>query len=124
MYNLLGLYAATILSLSYAYLSLTELSPLQGLGRVSLIAISFNTGLISSMSIYRLFFHRLHHFPGPFGAKLTRFYDASLAAKNVQYNVEIRKLHEQYGDFVRTGKSAGLRNLDPLHKSRFLTVVP
>ncbi|KAF7588967.1 hypothetical protein BBP40_004969 [Aspergillus hancockii] len=113
MYNLLVLYVATVLSLSYAYLSITELSPLQALGRVGLIACSFNTGLLSSISIYRLFFHRLHHFPGPFGAKLTRFYDATLAAKNVQYNVELRKLHEQYGDFVRTGP----REISILRKS-------
>ncbi|KAE8160424.1 cytochrome P450 [Aspergillus tamarii] len=72
------------------------------LSRVTLLATSFNTSLISSISIYRLFFHRLHPFPGPFACKLTRFYSAFLAAKRIQYNVELKKLHEQYGDFVRT----------------------
>ncbi|KAE8316235.1 cytochrome P450 [Aspergillus transmontanensis] len=72
------------------------------LGRVALLTTLFNTSLISSISIYRLFFHRLHPFPGPFACKLTRFYSAFLAAKNIQYNVELKRLHKQYGDFVRT----------------------
>ncbi|KAE8367366.1 cytochrome P450 [Aspergillus caelatus] len=75
---------------------------MQALGRVTLLTTSFNISLISSISIYRLFFHRLHPFPGPFACKLTRFYSAFLAAKNIQYNVELKKLHEQYGNFVRT----------------------
>ncbi|OCL07514.1 putative benzoate 4-monooxygenase cytochrome P450, partial [Glonium stellatum] len=53
--------------------------------------------------VYRLFFHRLHKFPGPFGAKLTRFYAVSRASKNIQYHKEVAKMHEQYGDFIRTG---------------------
>ncbi|KAE8333837.1 cytochrome P450 [Aspergillus sergii] len=72
------------------------------LGRVALLTTLFNTSLISSISIYRLFFHRLHPFPGPFACKLTRFYSAFLAAKNIQYNLELKRLHKQYGDFVRT----------------------
>ncbi|KAE8414084.1 hypothetical protein BDV36DRAFT_299395 [Aspergillus pseudocaelatus] len=104
IYNLLALYAATVISLFYAYFTITVLSPMQALGRVTLLTTSFNISLISSISIYRLFFHRLHPFPGPVACKLTRFYSAFLAAKNIQYNVELKKLHEQYGDFVRTGK--------------------
>ncbi|KAL1961494.1 hypothetical protein VTN77DRAFT_1673 [Rasamsonia byssochlamydoides] len=72
-------------------------------GMVSVLAVSFNTGLILSIGVYRLFFHRLRRFPGPFWAKLTRFADAAKAAKNVQYNVEVAKMHKQYGDFIRTG---------------------
>ncbi|KAB8238047.1 cytochrome P450 [Aspergillus alliaceus] len=113
LYNLLGLYAATVLALVSAYFTSTVYSPTQVLGRVSLIAFSFNTGLFSSISIYRLFFHRLHRFPGRFGSKLTRFYDAYLSAKNLQYNVELKKLHEKYGDFVRTGP----REISILRKS-------
>ncbi|PIG82069.1 cytochrome P450 [Aspergillus arachidicola] len=103
IYNLLGLYATVVLFLFYTYFTITVLSPVQVLGRVALLTTLFNTSLISSISIYRLFFHRLHPFPGPFACKLTRFYSAFLAAKNIQYNVELKRLHKQYGDFVRTG---------------------
>ncbi|BAE58815.1 unnamed protein product [Aspergillus oryzae RIB40] len=75
---------------------------MQALGRVALLTTLFNTSLNTSISIYRLFVHRLHPFPGPFACKLTRFYSAFLAAKNIQYNVELKRLHKQYGDFVRT----------------------
>jgi hypothetical protein len=69
-----------------------------------LFAATFNTGLLGSIAFYRLVLHRCRKFPGPVAAKLTRFYAASLSAKNVQYYKELASLHAQYGDFVRTGK--------------------
>lgn len=104
LYQLLGLYLASVVTIGYSYINLTELSILQSLGRTALLSISFNTGLVLSIGVYRLFFHRLRGFPGPLGSKLTRFYDTSLAAKNVQYNVEVEKMHQKYGDFIRTGQ--------------------
>lgn len=104
LYSFLGLYLAAMLGIGYAYLSLIEFSIIESLTRVLLLAASFNAGLILSIAIYRLFFHRLRRFPGPFGAKLSRFYSASLAAKNFQYYREVAKMHEKYGDFIRTGK--------------------
>ncbi|KAI9926158.1 hypothetical protein MW887_004621 [Aspergillus wentii] len=103
LYKLLGLYATAVIAAAFAFFTVTEFSMLQIVARVGLIALSFNTGFIFSLSLYRLFFHRLHRFPGPVASKLTRFYDAWLAGKNVQYNVEIDRLHSQYGDFIRTG---------------------
>ncbi|KAJ5546438.1 hypothetical protein N7494_004023 [Penicillium frequentans] len=101
--NLLILYVATTVAIASAYLSITDVSFLQALFRVGMIASAFNIGLASSIGIYRLFFHRLHRFPGPTLSKVSRFYDAYLAGKNLQYNVEIEKMHETYGDFIRTG---------------------
>lgn len=72
--------------------------------RTVIVSFCFNTGLTLSIGAYRLFFHRLKNFPGPVPAKLSRFYAMSLAAKNIQYNLEVEKLHQSYGDFVRTGK--------------------
>ena len=103
LFILLALYVVAVLSTAYAYLTLTQFSVAQALLRVILISSAFNTGLISSIGIYRLFFHRLHHFPGPVGAKISRFYNAYLAGKDLQYNVEIARLHQEYGDFIRTG---------------------
>ncbi len=106
LYPLLGFYAAAVIAVAVAYLSLTQFTALQALFRVGCIAWAFNTGLASSIAIYRLFFHRLRAFPGPWLSKLSRFYDAYLAGRNVQYNVEIARLHEEYGDFIRTGTLA------------------
>ncbi|KAL4791151.1 cytochrome P450 [Aspergillus venezuelensis] len=102
LYSLLGLYAATVLIIVLAYLYTTKLSFIQIVFRVGCIASAFNAGLTSSIVIYRLIFHRLRHFDGPWLSKLSRFYDVYLAGKNVQYHVEIAKMHEKYGDFIRT----------------------
>jgi hypothetical protein len=75
-----------------------------GFVKALVFTASFNTGLLCSIAIYRLAFHRCKKFPGPLPAKLTRFYAASLSAKNVQYYKELANMHEHYGDFVRTGK--------------------
>ena len=104
LYSFLGLYLAAMLGIGYMYLSLIEFSIIESLTRVLLLAASFNAGLILSIAIYWLFFHCLHCFPGLFGAKLSRFYSTSLAAKNFQYYWEVAKMHEKYGDFIWTGK--------------------
>ncbi|KAK2793068.1 hypothetical protein FQN52_002216 [Onygenales sp. PD_12] len=54
--------------------------------------------------VYRALFHPLNHFPGPFGAKLTKFWTLRkvLESKLRWYQV-VDKLHAQYGDYVRTG---------------------
>lgn len=103
LYTLLGLYGVAVVGILFSFISWTAFSVAEILLRTSVICISFNTGLALSIGTYRLFFHRLRRFPGPLGSKLTRFYDTYLAAKNVQYNKEVEKLHHQYGDFIRTG---------------------
>lgn len=99
------MYLAAVLGLGYSYMSWTDLPIIQFATRVLLLASSFNAGLILSIGVYRLFFHRLRCFPGPFAAKLSRFYAMSKAAEKVQYHLEVAKMHEKYGDFVRTGRS-------------------
>lgn len=103
MYTLLGLHVVSLLGTVYAYWTVTPLSLWHSIIRVGYLSFSIGVGLLLSISVYRLFFHRLRNFPGPLGSKLTRFYDAYLAAKDVQYNVEIQRLHAQHGDFIRTG---------------------
>lgn len=63
----------------------------------------FVTGLFGSMILYRIAFHPLRRFPGPWPAKISRFYGIWLS-KDLQYYLELGKLHEQYGDIVRIGK--------------------
>lgn len=84
-----------------------------GLMKAILFATSFSTGLLASIAVYRLVFHRCRNFPGPLAAKVSKFHAASLAAKDVKYYKELEKMHEKYGDFVRTGP----REISILRKS-------
>lgn len=106
IWHYLALSTGVFSALVYAYLSLTSSSLFQATAKALLVGVSFNTGLTLSIAVYRLFFHRLRSFPGPLGARLSRFYTVKLAAKNVQYNVEVAKMHKKYGDFIRTGGTA------------------
>lgn len=69
----------------------------------TLMASSFFTALWSSMILYRLFFHRLKKFPGPFMAKVSKLYHMLLLGKSDNYLL-LDRWHQKYGDFVRTGK--------------------
>ncbi|KAH8831419.1 cytochrome P450 [Flagelloscypha sp. PMI_526] len=68
-----------------------------------LVAVSFNTGLWTSITLYRLFFHRTRAFPGPWKAKLSRFYAVQIHRDGLQMHLKMKELHHQYGDFVRIG---------------------
>lgn len=94
MFHFMAAYVFTFIALIIAI----------GFVKASLFASCFNAGTLSSIAVYRILFHRCKKFPGPFGAKLSRFYAASLSAKDVKYYKELAKMHEQYGDFVRTGR--------------------
>ncbi|KAK7721297.1 hypothetical protein SLS64_001593 [Diaporthe eres] len=63
----------------------------------------FNLSCLLSIGFYRLLFHRCGRFPGPMGAKLSRFWTSYTSSKNFQYYKELEKMQAKYGDFVRTG---------------------
>jgi cytochrome P450 family 628 len=67
------------------------------------INLSYFGALFFSIITYRLAFHRLRHFPGPIGAKITKGYGLWMA-RNVKYVHELCNLHEKYGDIVRVGR--------------------
>ncbi|KXJ87560.1 benzoate 4-monooxygenase cytochrome P450 [Microdochium bolleyi] len=63
----------------------------------------WSAGVFGSMLVYRGFFHRLGHFPGPFVARFTNFHITILSAKKLHLYEEIEALHKKYGDIVRVG---------------------
>ncbi|PYI12717.1 benzoate 4-monooxygenase cytochrome P450 [Aspergillus sclerotiicarbonarius CBS 121057] len=71
----------------------------------SWLATNLAAGIEISMLVYRVLFHRLGRFPGPFAARLSNFYGTVLSAKNLHLYEEVEKLHNTYGDFVRLGPS-------------------
>lgn len=90
-------------SVGCAYLTLTNFTIFQTLLRLAVVATSFNITLILSIVVYRLFFHRIRRFPGPFWSSLSRFSDVALAAKEVKYYREVARMRETYGNLIRTG---------------------
>lgn len=58
----------------------------------------------ANMLVYRAFFHPLRKFPGPFTWKLSKFVQ-SYHNRNFENYKIVDKLHKQYGEYVRTGKS-------------------
>lgn len=73
--------------------------------RTFVVVSSFNAGLFGSIFVYRSFFHRLRRFPGPFWAKVSKFWAFAAAIKRQRFYLDVAKVHEKYGDFVRVGKS-------------------
>lgn len=103
MYHFFASYLVALFTYMFALIQTGNRTPIQAAARGSLVTASFSMAVFTSMSIYRVFFHRCRKFPGPFPAKLTRFYTSYLVAKNLEYYKEIEKMHAKYGDFVRTG---------------------
>ncbi|KAI1442274.1 cytochrome P450 [Annulohypoxylon stygium] len=63
-------------------------------------------GLMASIAIYRIFFHRLTKagFPGPPLARVTKLWHVWVCRASRNHQV-LYSLNKQYGDFVRTGPS-------------------
>jgi hypothetical protein len=80
-----------------------NLTGTQDVAPLSKMVMYHIAGVYLSMLVYRAFFHRLSKFSGPFFARLSNFYVTALSAKKLQLCDEIKKLHLQYGDYVRIG---------------------
>jgi hypothetical protein len=117
--HFIGASLVSFVALASYHVSVASLPLSASLSQTALEATCFTAGILTSMTIYRAFFHRIRHFPGPFLAGVTRFYALYLSSKKVQYHVELDKLHKKYGDFVRTGTTLSLFLIP--HPSLFLT---
>ncbi|PYI26854.1 benzoate 4-monooxygenase [Aspergillus indologenus CBS 114.80] len=71
---------------------------IQSLRSLGIYAGSFLLGLYGSLIVYRLGFHPLRRFPGPYAAKLSAFW---LVFPGGQTARRLRRLHQVHGDFVR-----------------------
>ena len=77
----------------------------------ALIAIScYLISLSTSIAIYRIYFHRLRHFPGPRLAAATKLWHV-WQCRDSRNHLVLEKLRQKYGPFVRTGRGL-LRNLE------------
>ena len=79
----------------------------QEAGKITLYVMGvYNLTLFTSITIYRAFCHRLHKFPGPFMAKVTKLWNVIMAMDSTNFRL-MDSLYHQYGDFVRTGTRSG-----------------
>ncbi|KAH0524178.1 hypothetical protein TsFJ059_009080 [Trichoderma semiorbis] len=102
-WQILFIFLGSVFIFVTAYIQLAGYGVMLALCRVSLIATAYSSGAAISIFMYRAFFHPLNRFPGPFLAKISRFYAMNNAAKNIKAFEDIRSLHKKYGDIVRVG---------------------
>ncbi|KAL2814652.1 benzoate 4-monooxygenase cytochrome P450 [Aspergillus granulosus] len=68
------------------------------------IIAGYLLALFSSIVTYRLFFHRLRHFPGPLWARTSKIGHV-WKVRTSKNHFFLEKVYRKYGDFVRTGPS-------------------
>lgn len=68
----------------------------------TIIAFTYTGVLLTSIGFYRIFLHRLRHYPGPLSLKLSKWFSVSMDAQGLRPR-EMTRLHEKYGDIIRVG---------------------
>ena len=66
------------------------------------VSFSYGAALFGSILLYRAFFHRLHEYPGPRLAKLSKFWNVARAFRSTNFRL-MEEMRCKYGEFVRTG---------------------
>src|SRR5690348_3554357 len=69
----------------------------------TIVATAYLWGLLLSISVYRLLFHRLRRFPGPRLAALSKLWHVWKCRDSRNHHL-LESLHQKYGTFVRTGQ--------------------
>ena len=70
----------------------------------TVLYMSYFSALGTSMIIYRLFFHRLKKFPGPFSAKVSKLYHTALVIRPMDNYLLLDRWHQKYrAEYLRPG---------------------
>lgn len=78
---------------------------------------SYYASLFGSIIVYRVFFHRTRHFPGPPIARVTKLYAGPWLNRRGKMHEEQLRLAREYGDFVRIAPNeVMIRDVDALAK--------
>jgi cytochrome P450 len=86
---------------SIGYLGLTYLA---GFLPATTLFLTFWSSLWIYIGLYRVFFHPLRNYPGPLGARLSKWYTVNSVVKTRWHYCRIQQeMQKQYGDYVRTG---------------------
>ncbi|KAI0179154.1 cytochrome P450 [Hypoxylon sp. FL1284] len=102
LHILVGHGLLSLLALYVVYRSDGVTSFGEALPAVAVLAAVYLGALFSSMTVYRLFFHSLSHFPGPKAAAVTKLWHIWKIRKSTNY-LFLQEMHREYGNIVRTG---------------------
>ncbi|KAJ6124316.1 hypothetical protein N7471_011633 [Penicillium samsonianum] len=72
-----------------------------GLVQTIYLTTCYLLSLFTSITVYRLIFHRLRHFPGPKLAAVTKLWHV-WKCRDSRGHLVLQAWHEKYGEFVRT----------------------
>ncbi|PWN86534.1 cytochrome P450 [Acaromyces ingoldii] len=97
-----ALWMLTNAALTYFIHDAWRLSPSASAGIVWQMNVVWVATLFTSMAIYRLFFHRLRHFPGPVYLRLSKWVMVYPDLRG-QRPYMFQRYHRKYGDVIRTG---------------------
>lgn len=94
-----------ILTIIDQYISIQQETITSSASAACVTTIFSILSLWMNMLVYRAFFHPLNEFPGPFGAKLSKFWAlGKVVESGGKWHQVAGKLQKQYEDFVRVGK--------------------
>ena len=91
-----------VISINMALFSNFPVTPITALFLLPFVALS---SYLSFLIIYRVYFHPLSKYPGPFWAKVTDLYQTYHAWKGDRH-LEFWRCHERYGSIVRFGPNS------------------
>ena len=98
------LYSYTALAVAVFFLELWIDETYRGaVQNTTLHICAYTLMLFTSIIIYRVCFHPLHSFPGPFLARVSKFWHVYQARYSQNHQLLLR-LYNEYGPFIRTGK--------------------
>lgn len=95
-------FVTTICFTTLLLVSLEERTLLPSFVEALGFGICFLLGIVFVSLVYRVSLHPLNKFPGPIGARLSTLW-LSYTLRSRDSFRQIRKLHDQYGPFVRLG---------------------
>jgi hypothetical protein len=99
-----------IISSCAAYIALAYYT---SLGYATLVASSFWVPLWLYIAVYRTFFHPLRNYPGPFAARLSKWWTVKQNwDTDLHFHRTQQELQRRYGDYVRTGMQLSLDRVD------------
>ncbi|KAL4969448.1 cytochrome P450 [Aspergillus stella-maris] len=88
-----------------ALVYITERNIFDAIRQISGMLCYYVISVFSCLTLYNLFFHPLRNFPGPLGAKVSRFWLSAKVFRKRNAFEYIHSPHKPHGPFVRVGPS-------------------
>ena len=98
----LGIFTIAPALLFFTLVRLLDNASYSDVAKTTAVAtISYFAALITSILSYRVFFHPLRNFPGPFSYRFSKLFQVANLAKESRNFEQAERLRQKYGDIVR-----------------------